>query len=316
MTQCKQRSTTRSIVVCLMAGAVAATAACATSDSRDTAVFRDGDSGAIAETGATADGSPDPFGSGFGDAGTSDGAAPSAVLAAVIRDFRVYDPANATTVPDFENVPHTDQNGAPSQSYTGPWDDRGIVTDALGADRAPVYKNATGTTLTTHGKENFDLWFHDTPNRNIRVEYPLPLSRTKEGAFEYDSETSGTPFSTTDGKEMFLPIDDGTPYSTAFGNQSSPHNFSFTMEIRTTFTYRGGEFFKFRGDDDVFVYIDGKLVIDVGGIHGPESADVQIDTLGLTIGHDYPLDFFSAERHVWGSNILFTTTLELKPAPR
>jgi fibro-slime domain-containing protein len=36
---------------------------------------------------------------------------------------------------------------------------------------------------------------------------------------------------------------------------------------------------------------------------------VKVDSLGLTIGQAYPLDFFSAGRHVTGSNIEFETTL-------
>jgi len=41
---------------------------------------------------------------------------------------------------------------------------------------------------------------------------------------------------------------------------------------------------------------------------------VQIDSLGLTKEQEYPLDFFYAERHVTGSNLLVTTSLGLKPA--
>jgi len=74
----------------------------------------------------------------------------------------------------------------------------------------------------------------------------------------------------------------GTQYATTFGNQGKPHNYSFTVELHTTFVYRGGEYFRFRGDDDVFVYIDKKRVIDLGGIHGPETANVSVDSLGLT----------------------------------
>jgi len=36
----------------------------------------------------------------------------------------------------------------------------------------------------------------------------------------------------------------------------------------------------------------------------------------LTVGGTYPLDFFSAERHVTGSNIEFETTLDLQPPPK
>jgi fibro-slime domain-containing protein len=60
------------------------------------------------------------------------------------------------------------------------------------------------------------------------------------------------------------------------------------------------------------VFINKQLVIDLGGIHGPEPAQVQVDSLGLTLGNTYPIEFFSAERHVTGSNILFETTLQLQ----
>jgi fibro-slime domain-containing protein len=191
------------------------------------------------------------------------------------------------------------------------------VTGTIGADNKPVYMNPGGTTLTTHGQADFDKWYRDTPGTNIHVDYPLPLSPQADGSYGYDSEVSGVPYNVQgETGNGFFPIDDGTQYQTAFGNQGEPHNYSFTVEIHTVFTYKGGEYFNFRGDDDVFVYINGKLVINLGGIHGPEPGQVKIDTLGLTAGNTYPLDFFSAERHVVGSNIEFETTLDLEPPPR
>ena len=141
------------------------------------------------------------------------------------------------------------------------------------------------------------------------------LTVNDAGAYAYDSNVSGQLYvagDPTQGKGFF-PIDDGSPYQTAFGDQGWPHNFSFSVELHTVFTYQGGEYFSFRGDDDVFVYINGKNVINLGGIHNPLTASVKADDLGLVKGADYPLDFFSAERHVSGSNILFTTTLQLRP---
>ncbi len=251
-------------------------------------------------------------------------------ITALVRDFRFYDKTDSTTVADFENPPYTvDANGNPEpggQIYDGPWDDRVIVTDTLGADGKPVYA-PSGSTLTTHGKAAFDAWYNDVPKTNFDVTVPLPLTQDASGAFTYDSSVSGLPYGVNGqatGTLGFFPIDDGTPYATPFGDQvptnaepaymGQKHNYSFTVEIDTVFTYSGGETFQFTGDDDVFVYIAGKRVINLGGIHGPESANVSVDSLNLTLGNSYPLNFFSAERHVTGSNIKFTTTLHLQPA--
>jgi fibro-slime domain-containing protein len=232
-------------------------------------------------------------------------------LTFIVRDFKVFDAADPTTNPDFENAPKTDQNGNPNATYIGPWDDRNIVLPDLGTDGTPVYQTTTLATLTTHGKASFDQWFHDTPGTNVRIEIPLMPTQNPDGTYGYDSQVSGIALSPTEPAKQFFPIDDGGPNPSPFGNQGQPHNYSFTCEIHTTFRYEGGESLHYRGDDDVWVFINRKRVIDLGGIHDPETADIQLDSLGLVKGSEYPLDFFFAERHRRGSNVLFTTSFAL-----
>jgi fibro-slime domain-containing protein len=276
-----------------------------------------GNSNGSGNSGAFGDGSGGVLGGGGqpGQVTVDDGG--TASIQAIVRDFRFYSSSDSSTNPDFENPPYTkDANGNPVSNYTGPWDDRVIVADAIGGDGKPAYRNPSGTTLTTHGKKWFDQWYNDVQGTNFRVIYPLPLTQNSDGSFGYDSNVSGRPYNTGGmSGDGFFPIDDGTPYQTPFGDQGQPHNYSFTVEIHAQFQYNGGERFDFRGDDDVFVFINGQLVINVGGIHGPETASVMVDQLHLTKGGIYPLDFFSAERHITGSNIEFTTTLHLEPLP-
>lgn len=171
--------------------------------------------------------------------------------------------------------------------------DPGIVKDTIGEDSKPVYNGPAAGTLTTTGKENFDQWFRDVERVNQPMELPLQfVDPDKDGVFTYDNQT-------------FFPID-----NQLFGNEGRAHNYHFTFELHTLFQYKGGERFRFIGDDDVFTFINGKLVVDLGGVHGALEKEVQLDTLGLTKGETYPLDFFFAERHVTDSHFRIDTTIQ------
>jgi fibro-slime domain-containing protein len=167
---------------------------------------------------------------------------------------------------------------------------------------------STGGSTTTSA--NFAKWFRDTPGVNLSRTIPITLTRTA-GTNLYTFDDKNDPTYKTKGG--FFPID-----GDLYGNPSGQsHNFSFTYELSTTFTYRrnSGQVFTFTGDDDVYVFIGGKMVIDLGGVHGAVNQTVSLDRVPwLVDGQDYELKLFFAERHTTQSNMRIDTTLELHNA--
>jgi len=88
------------------------------------------------------------------------------------------------------------------------------------------------------------------------------------------------------------------------------HNFAFTMELHHDFTYQPGLTFDFNGDDDVWVFVNDSLVMDLGGVHDPLDGSFEVDNIpGLELGKNYSFDFFYAERRTSKSTIRISTNI-------
>jgi fibro-slime domain-containing protein len=175
--------------------------------------------------------------------------------------------------------------------------DRGIVAAMLGAGRKPVYAH-TGATRTVTSPMSFASWYTTDPNVNVEIADRLRLTEDPPGSGRFVFDDSD-----------FFPID-----GRGFETGSTSNNFHFTSEVHAEFRYRGGELFTFRGDDDVFVFVNDRLALDLGGVHTPEAGTIDFDgqaaALGLVVGEYYPLDIFHAERHMVQSNFRIETTID------
>jgi fibro-slime domain-containing protein len=188
---------------------------------------------------------------------------------------------------DFATFKHADFGGPKD-----PQNALGLVDPALGAGRKP-----TRTSAHPQVAVKLDDWYATI--KGVSTAYVVDFWLEPVGqSFVLDSS-------------RFFPLDSvASAESTQNDDDGQPRNFGFTTELHTSFRYAGGEIFTFRGDDDVFVFVDGKLAVDIGGVHGPTQGTVMIDDLGLAKGNVYTLDLFQAERNPTGSNFRIETTLD------
>lgn len=230
-------------------------------------------------------------------------------LLTTYRDFISFPLAGATRHPDFQAF------GQASTDYTP-----SLVKNALGPTGKPVMDGRCvqpgvtilcpmGQELTTSA--NFDQWYRDTPGVNITIPGALLLPRLAGGAYVFDSANKG--FFPVDNKGFTAPpAKEATAQADATVNDGGMHNFGFTTEVRYYFQYRGGESLTFSGDDDVWIFINRKLALDVGGLHPRVERTLTVDqgasALGLVIGGLYEIALFHAERYTTASNFKLTLT--------
>jgi fibro-slime domain-containing protein len=184
--------------------------------------------------------------------------------------------------------------------------------------------------LASHPTEDpFKFWYRDTDGVNITRVVPVTLFKNAQNVYTYSAPAGG-----------LYPLDDfgwqASGDDLGFNISSDPtakqHNYGFTTEVRYWFSFKGGETLNFSGDDDVWVFVNGHLALDMGGKHGQASRALVLNAngiatcadcllashplpdtgtafdVGIKPGNVYEIALFHAERQTAASNFKLSLT--------
>lgn len=138
------------------------------------------------------------------------------------------------------------------------------------------------------------------------------------------SDTTLHPFLPTTGSTTFRQTN--TPYfldsgaserSAASFETQIGRDYNFSMEGHGQFVFNTEDnlYFTFEGDDDVYLFINNKMVMDIGAAHSITKSTFNLNDYikecGLKDGEMYDFDFYYMERHSYGSNIRIETNIDV-----
>ncbi|MBR1930361.1 MAG: fibro-slime domain-containing protein, partial [Lachnospiraceae bacterium] len=168
------------------------------------------------------------------------------------------------------------------------------------ADVSGVPVSDKGTDVSQELTQRYKI-IYDKENKNIRNDRTIQEPHT--GLFPLDEAST---------KE-----DGYDGIAVEEGGEAVPHNFHYALRSESEFHYDESAdlYFTFLGDDDVYLFINGKLALDIGGAHLAATKTIHLndmkEQLGLESGNHYTFDFFYLERHTEFSNFYIETNIQL-----
>lgn len=232
----------------------------------------------------------------------------------------------------------------------------GIVNTTLKMNT--TLKNGYPTMAADKGSESLAYLFGGESDSAVKNYEPTGglLTLGEDGYYGFDADSQYAAYDTVSKKFNLSPQNyctnqtDTTPCFAPFGNDTAENKYSFGMNLDADFYMpKDGKVnnqnmvFDFTGDDDVWVFIDGVLVLDLGGIHQALRGSIDfatgVITYGKTQSHGsspagtisqafknagkqwdstayktHHLSFFYLERGDGGSNCKIKFNLPVKPS--
>lgn len=184
------------------------------------------------------------------------------------------------------------------------------VTDANGVSHTvPIYGMAVNAYDSIILTENNGVYSFDAANGKSHYD-------TNSRSIYEDDSVTAKQFYPIDGLGYDAILGDTTDKTNDSGSNRPEHpNGNYALRGEAQFIYRDDLYFEFSGDDDVYMYINGVLALDLGGAHGICTKHVNLKDVAqkchLTEGEVATFTFFYMERNSDASNFKIETNMEL-----